>query len=180
MKAKPETIKKPLTKPAPAKGTRKPARPAQARGKGIAIREEMNRRLAEAKAIREGTRGGGPVVTAPERRGPGRPRTATAPARPPRRSPGRLARAEAFAGVKDLATLAALPFPTVTLAEAAAILGCSNMHVSNCLDSGELAALNIGRAGGKRACNRILKASLEAFIAKRGGAAVPAQETAGK
>jgi excisionase family DNA binding protein len=76
--------------------------------------------------------------------------------------------------VKDIFTLATLPFPTLTISEAAAILGCSHMHISNCLDTGELMAVNIGRKGGARACNRILKASLEAFLAKRGGGAIPA------
>jgi len=181
MKAKP-TTSKPAKKPAPKNAPRKMTRPAPAKGSGINIRAEVDRRLAEAKAIRHGQRGGGPVVTAPtgERRGPGRPRTAPAGAiRPPRRSPGRLARAEALAGVKDIFTLSAIPFPTLTIAEAAGLLGCSHMHVSNSLDTGELTAVNIGRQGGARACNRILKASLEAFLAKRGGAVPAATETAG-
>ena len=167
MKAKP-TTSKPAKKPAPKNAPRKMTRPAPAKGSGINIRAEVDRRLAEAKAIRHGQRGGGPVVTAP-----------AGAIRPPRRSPGRLARAEALAGVKDIFTLATLPFPTLTIAEAAAILGCSHMHISNCLDTGALTAVNIGRQGGARACNRILKASLEAFLAKRGGAVPAATETAG-
>lgn len=162
--------------------TKKPAAPAPTGAKKkINLRAAIDRELAEAKARRTGRRGGAaparPLPSPPARReaqdkrGPGRPRTSTpAPdASPPRRSPARQARAAAIAGVKDLATLAALPFPMLSIAEAAAILGCSNMHVSNCLDSGELQAMNIGRPGGERACNRILKASLEAFIARRGG-----------
>lgn len=162
---------------------KKPAAPAPAEvRKKIDIRAAIDRELAGAKARRTGRRGGAaparPLPPPPARRedqdkrGPGRPRT-SAPeegAAPPRRSPARQARAASLAGVKDLATLAALPFPTLTVAEAAGILGCSNMHVSNCLDSGELQAMNIGRPGGERACNRVLKASLEAFIARRGGA----------